>query len=334
MFTKIYEKIKDFILLNYKFLISLVLLIVLFTYELPFVIYTPGGVVPLEKRIEISDKHDYSGSLNMSYVLVRKGTLPTIVASYLIPDWDLLKKDEITSENENMDELLEKEKLYMASSLDNATILAYKEAGKTINIKNNINNVIYIDKKAKTDILMFDKILEVEGKKINNIEELKEIIKEKNEKDKIDVLVLRDNKEQNCYAEVVKINKELKVGIAFLTTYEYETDPEITIKIKNSESGSSGGLMLSLAIYNYLVDEDITKGRNIVGTGTIDTLGNVGAIDGVKYKMLGAHKNKADIFICPYENYKEAVKVKEKYDLDMEVVGVKTFKEALNYLQK
>ena len=334
MFTKIYEKIKDFILLNYKFLISLVLLIVLFTYELPFVIYTPGGVVPLEKRIEISDKHDYSGSLNMSYVLVRKGTLPTIVASYLIPDWDLLKKDEITSENENMDELLEKEKLYMASSLDNATILAYKEAGKTINIKNNINNVIYIDKKAKTDILMFDKILEVEGKKINNIEELKEIIKEKNEKDKIDVLVLRDNKEQNCYAEVVKIHKELKVGIAFLTTYEYETDPEITIKIKNSESGSSGGLMLSLAIYNYLVDEDITKGRNIVGTGTIDTLGNVGAIDGVKYKMLGAHKNKADIFICPYENYKEAVKVKEKYDLDMEVVGVKTFKEALNYLQK
>ena len=33
-------------------------------------------------------------------------------------------------------------------------------------------------------------------------------------------------------------------------------------------------------------------------------------IDGVKYKMLGAKKNKADVFLCPYENYEEAINVK------------------------
>ena len=92
--------------------------------------------------------------------------------------------------------------------------------------------------------------------------------------------------------------------------------------------------MLSLAIYNALVEDDITKGRIIVGTGTIDIDGNVGAIDGVKYKILGAVKNDANLFLCPMDNYEEAMKIKDKFDLDIEIYGVNTIDEALNYLLK
>ena len=55
----------------------------------------------------------------------------------------------------------------------------------------------------------------------------------------------------------------------------------------------------ALLIYDYLTEEDITKGRTIVGTGTIDENGNVGSIGGVKYKLKGAVKNKAEIFLVP-----------------------------------
>ena len=334
MFNKIYESIKKFLSLNYKFLIFLILIIFVFTFELPYVVYTPGGVVPLEKRIEIENSEEKTGSLNMSYVLLRKGTIPAILTSFIIPDWDLVSDKEITNEDENVDELLEKEKLYMTSSLDNATILAYNKANKEINITKTINNVIYIDNASKTNIKMFDQIIKVDEKEISDINELKKIVKEHKKGDLLKVEVLRNGKHKLCEAEVLKINGELKIGIAFLTTYEYETDPKIKIKTKNSESGSSGGLMLSLAIYNSLVSEDITNNRKIVGTGTIDINGNVGEIDGVKYKMLGAKKNKADIFLCPYENYEEALSVKNKYDIDMDLIGVKTFDEALAYLTK
>ena len=91
--------------------------------------------------------------------------------------------------------------------------------------------------------------------------------------------------------------------------------------------------MLSLAIYNAITKEDITKGKTIVGTGTIDINGNVGKIDGVKYKILGANKNKADLFICPKENYEEAIKIKEEHNLDLKIVSVSTFDEAINYLE-
>ena len=49
--------------------------------------------------------------------------------------------------------------------------------------------------------------------------------------------------------------------------------------------------------------------------GTIDEDGNVGAIGGVKYKMLGAQKDGADIFFVPKENYDEAKKVYKKNNL-------------------
>ena len=332
MFNKLYSSIKSFFVENYKFLIVWGIIIFLFFYEFPFVIYTPGGVVNLEERIEVSDGYNSEGSLNMSYVSLVKGTLPMILLSYVIPNWDLVKSSDITIEDESVDDLLELEKLYMCSSIDNATILAYETAGKKLNITREVKNIIYIADEANTDLEVYDKLLTADGNDITTVEELQKIVANKNEGDTVSFTVNRNGKIKDCSATIYNTEDGLKVGISFLTTYEYETDPKITVETKSSESGSSGGLMLTLAIYNALIPEDITEGRTIVGTGTISLDGTVGAIDGVKYKILGAVKNDADIFLCPLENYEEALKVKENFDLDIEIHGVETFTDALNYL--
>lgn len=332
MFNKLYSNIKEFIVENYKFLIVWGIIIFLFFYEFPFVIYTPGGVVNLEERVEVSDGYDSEGSLNMSYVSLVKGTLPMILLSYIIPNWDLVNSSEITSEDESVSELLELERLYMRSSIDNATILAYQTAGKSIDITREVNNIVFISDEANTDLEIYDELLTADGKEIKTVDELREIVNSKNEGEVIEFTVNRNGSVKNCSAKIYDTSDGLKVGISFLTTYEYDTDPEITVETRSSESGSSGGLMLTLAIYNALVPEDITKGRTIVGTGTISLDGTVGAIDGVKYKILGAVKNDADIFLCPDENYEEALEVKEEFDLDIVIHSVATFNEALDYL--
>ena len=333
MFNKLYSNVKNFIVENYKFLIIWGIIIFLFFYEFPFVIYTPGGIVNLEDRIEVENSRDTEGSLNMSYVSLVKGTLPMILLSYCLPNWDLVKSSEITAPDESVDELLELEKLYMQSSIDNATILAYEKAGKELNITREVNNIVCISDDADTDLEIYDELLTADGIEVNDVAELREIVNSKNEGDSITFLVNRNGKEKECSAKIYNTEDGLKVGVSFLTTYEYETNPEISVATKASESGSSGGLMLTLAIYNAITDEDITKGRTIVGTGTISLDGTVGAIDGVKYKILGAVKSDAEIFLCPMENYEEALSVKEEFDLDIEIHGVATFDEALEYLE-
>lgn len=332
MFNKLYVGIKKFIVDNYKFLIVWAIIIFLFFYELPFAIYTPGGIVNLEDRIEVDGEQVTEGSLNMSYVSLVKGTLPMILLSYVIPNWDLVSRNEITRDDESVTEMLELEKLYMQSSIDNATILAYQKADKEIDVTREVNNIIYIAPEAKTDLKVYDELLMIDGIDVENIIELKEIVNSKKEGDIVNITVNRDGKKKECQAEIYATSDGLKVGISFLTTYEYVADPSITVETKSSESGSSGGLMLSLAIYNAITDEDITHGKTIVGTGTITVDGIVGPIDGVKYKILGAVKSDADMFLCPEENYEEALEVKEKFDLDILIHSVKTFDEALAYL--
>ena len=116
--------------------------------------------------------------------------------------------------------------------------------------------------------------------------------------------------------------------------YDLKTDPTIKFTFHDSESGSSGGLMTALEIYDRLMEEDLTKGKTIVGTGTIDAEGNVGEISGVKYKLKGAVKEKADLFFVPDgDNYEEAKKVAKEKGYEIELVPVKTFDESVEYLK-
>ena len=89
---------------------------------------------------------------------------------------------------------------------------------------------------------------------------------------------------------------------------------------------------MSLSIYSAISDKDILKGRNIAGTGTIDMNGNVGEIGGIKYKIMGAVKNKMDVVLVPSANYEEAIKVKEAKNYKIKIVKVDTFMDAIDYL--
>ena len=332
MFTKIYEKSKNFIKENYKSLIVLVIIFIIFTIELPYSIYTPGGAVNLNDRVNVENKEEVKGSFNMAYVSMVKGSIPFLLLSKVFPDWDIVKKGDITAKGESMNELMMRERLYLQESMDNAIINAYQKANKEINIKSIINNVSYISEESETDLKVGDQIISVNDINISSIAELKEIVEKLNENKKVNLKIKRKDKERDAYATTYKIDGVTKIGISFVTTYDYEATPNVNIKSKATEAGSSGGLMMSLTVYNQLTETDITKGKKIVGTGTIDIDGNVGEIGGVKYKLIGAVKNKADIFICPEENYEEAISVAKDKDYDIKIISAKTFDEALEKL--
>ena len=334
MFTKIYEKIKEFIKENYKGLIAIVVVFLLFMIELPYSIYTPGGAVDLNKRISVNNGYEAEGSFNMAYVSMVRGSIPFLLLSYIIPDWDIVSSDEITIEGENMEEMLEREKLYMQESMDAAIINAYRAAGADLNITGTISEVSFIAEEADTDLKIGDEIIRANQVEIHSLDDLKKVIEGLDEKEKVRLDVIRDDEEKECFAYTYKTDDGMKIGVSLLTTYEYTTTPEVSITSKASEAGSSGGLMMSLTIYNSLVPEDITDGKKIVGTGTIDIDGNVGEIGGVKYKLIGAVKSDADVFICPEENYEEAIEVALDKDYDIPIISVSTFLEAIEALEE
>jgi len=178
-----------------------------------------------------------------------------------------------------------------------------------------------------------DKIVKVNDIEVLNINEIKKIIMEAYIGEKVEMTILRDGKEIEVSCEVVEEEGNKIIGVAMVTNYQYELDPEIEISFKKSESGSSGGLMMALSIYNAISGEDLVRGRNIAGTGTIDMNGNVGRIDGIKYKLKGAVKNGMDVVLVPESNYEEAIAVKKEKGYEIDIVKVSTFDDAINYLK-
>jgi len=334
MFTKYYEKLKQICKENWSFFLSILVIVFLFTFELPYVVYTPGGAIDLKERVSVSEGYSAEGSFSMAYVSMIKGNIPFLLLSYLIPNWDIVATKDLKPENETLDEMIASDQISLIQAQNNALYSAFTLAGKEIVVKSKTNHIVYLSDEADTDLKLFDQILTMNGQEIQDLESIREIVKELHVSDQVTFEVLRKGKKENCSAKVYETTDGLKVGVSVITTYEYETDPLVELTFKNSESGPSGGLMTALQIYNSLVEEDITKGKKIIGTGTIDPDGNVGVIGGVKYKLLGAVRKKADIFLVPAENYDEAIQVKNENDLDIRIIAVRTLQEAIEALSK
>ena len=332
--NKLYVRLKQYIKENLGFLLILVGMIVLFTVKLPYVIYTPGGTIDLSSRVIVEDAYEGEGSFSMSYVTMIKGAIPYLLLAKVLPNWDIEKNELLLNENETLNDLIEREKISLLEATNNAAINAYKLAGKHLEITKSINNIVYIAPSATTNLKIGDILISANGIEVNSLEEYKSIVESGKVGDIVDLTILRNKKEKACTIKIYDTEEGLKTGIALVTTYEYETDPKLSIKSKNSESGPSGGLMLALGIYNALVEEDITKGYKIVGTGTIESDGSVGAIGGVKYKLIGAVRNKADIFICPKDNYEEALKIKKAKNYKITIISASTFEDTVNELGK
>ena len=135
-------------------------------------------------------------------------------------------------------------------------------------------------------------------------------------------------------AVAVSEDGEKYIGISVSFKNEYDLDPEIDINFKKAESGSSGGLITTLEIYNQLTKKDLTNGLTIAGTGTIESDGTIGEIGGIEHKIYGAVKGKADIFLTPGgDNYKDAKKYIKENKLKIKLIKVDTIQGAINQLE-
>lgn len=330
MLNKLYVQIKKIIKENYKFLLILIFLFLIVTFELPYYIDTPGGLIDVSKRLEVEDGYEINGSLNLAYISEFKATIPTLIIAYFNDDWDIIKKEEVIASNETIEENNYRNHLLLEEANQNAIIVAFNKAGLDYEVKNREVNIIYVYEEADTDLKIGDKIIEINDIKINSKEEALKVIKEN---EQLNFKVINDGVEYKRTANKVTIGGESLVGIMVSETKEIIPSKNVSINFKKSESGPSGGFMMSLSIYDYLTEEDLTNGLKIVGTGTIDEFGNVGVIGGIEYKIKAAIKENADLFFVPTDNYEEALKIVEEEDLNIKLVEVKHIDDAINYLK-
>ncbi len=117
------------------------------------------------------------------------------------------------------------------------------------------------------------------------------------------------------------------VGISAGTDHTFP----FTIDIKLADvGGPSAGLMFALGIYDKLTPGNLTGGKFVAGTGTIDDNGTVGPIGGIEMKTVGARDKGAQYFLTPADNCAAAAKDTPS---GLTLVKVKTIGDALDALK-
>ncbi len=99
-------------------------------------------------------------------------------------------------------------------------------------------------------------------------------------------------------------NSQDAAALAAFSFLGFESNQsKITTSINLADTGGpSGGLVFALGVVEKLTSEDILAGRIVAGTGTIDPMGNVGAIGGINEKLISADRAGASVFLFPVQN--------------------------------
>lgn len=108
---------------------------------------------------------------------------------------------------------------------------------------------------------------------------------------------------------------------------------KVTLKLADV-GGPSAGLLFSLGIIDKLNGDgaggDLTGGRTIAGTGTIDAAGKVGAVGGVSLKTQAARRDGATVFLVPKAECSDA---EARLPKGLRLIPVTTLKGAVDALE-
>lgn len=319
-------------------LIPLMVLSFLSFLPLPWGIEAPGQAVEVEGMVKIPQEffHLSEGRFLLTLVFSQTPVLfSQFFYSLLDPAVDLVPPERVIPPEIPLAEWTEINFQELEESQANAIFVALNSAGYPTFLEGKGALVVSFleESPAKGILKEGDLIVKAEGKKVMDPEDLSEVIGSLSYTATVKLIVERDGATLNLEVPLIspKSSEEKpRLGIRITTRgFKLKTPFPVEISCQKILGGPSAGLMFALSIYNLITPDDLTGGRIIAGTGTMDRKGNVGPVGGVKEKVISAERASAEYFLCPEKNFEEALKFASK----IKVVKVRTFWEAIAFLE-
>jgi PDZ domain-containing protein len=174
-----------------------------------------------------------------------------------------------------------------------------------------------------------DRILKVDGTVVTGPKQVVDLVRKHKPGENVVFLVNRKGKRVTETLTTAANPDDATIPFVGITPdVSYEFPFQVKIEL-DDVGGPSAGMMFALGIIEVLTPEEITGGKNIAGTGTIDDDGTVGKIGGIQMKILGAKKSGATVFLVPADNCREAMANPPK---GIQLVKVSTLADAVNAL--
>ncbi|WP_123523680.1 PDZ domain-containing protein [Streptomyces sp. 840.1] len=297
--------------------------------KVPYAEMSPGptvntlGEVDGDPVLQITGHKTYktSGHLNMTTVRVTgadyRMNLVEAVYGWLGHDSLVVPHDTLYPDGKTEQQSTQENAEEFSQSQESAKVAALTELGIPVSSRVVVSTVIK-DSPAQGKLHAGDVIKAVDGTAVKQPEDVAKLVTRHKPGQDVTFTVIpakaaaaaeKAGKEPEgtekitlTTAKAPKENRAI-VGIQAGTDHTFPFD--IDIKLADV-GGPSAGLMFSLGIVDKLTPGQLTGGKFVAGTGTIDDKGKVGPIGGINMKLVGARNAGARYFLTPADNCKSA----------------------------
>ncbi|HUH07276.1 MAG TPA: PDZ domain-containing protein [Egibacteraceae bacterium] len=310
---------------------------------LPQYVQAPGTVVPLGASIDVQDPSagEIDGEFHMTTVNLRRATVfglvhagvsdtvgATLISRVVPPGMD--PREYFRRERE-----LFREAGRLAAAVGLCAAEFYDDPCQ---ITGDGALVVEVVPGSAADgvLLPGDVVIEAAGEPVATDSDLRAAIGSVLKGGSLRLVVLRQGEELQAEVAprpVTDVSDEpiLGVGPAIMNP---RIDQSVPVEIRSGRvGGPSAGLMVALTVFDKVnADVDLAAGRVIAGTGTIDIDGAVGPVGSIRFKVVGADRGGAELFLVP-AGQADAARAAVPEGSDLIVVPIESLDDALAVLQ-
>ncbi len=324
-----------------KFLRTFILVVILAALglyvEIDYYVVRPSRAVDLKELITIeeleSEIQSILGTFNLVTVSQQRASPFSAVYCYIHPHMELRPKSVVLPRDMDEEEYRGLLREYMVESRHIAQVVALRRVGYEVDINSEGVEVVGFLEGAPAEAYLKegDKITSIDGREVFLATEVPLLVQDRAVGEGVYLNVRRG--EQDLETEVPTgphpDDEEAPFLGIYIKTLPWEPVLPVNIVMDTGNiSGPSAGLMFVLEIINRFTPEDLSAGKNIAGTGTIDLDEKVGRVGGIPQKVIAAERAGAEYFLVPEGNYEEAVAAAG----GIEVIPVADLDDALEFL--
>ena len=298
----------------------------------------PGPALSVEPMVSVPAqvRHTHSGTFILTTVFSHA---PILIGEGMLakanPAFVIVAPEVVVPKNTTMQEQAKQGYRMLDDSEATAITVGLRLAGYSVEMVGKGVRVdeILPESHANGILQIGDVITALNGGSIQTTQDLTKAASAQSQNTSVQLEVVRNQDKMKLSVPLmpaVLSSGKPKIGIAIESAgFDFKPPFPVSIVTQKISGGPSAGLMFTLTVYNALSSHDLTDGKKIAGTGTINLDGSVGPIGGVKQKVAAAEETGAVYFLCPADNYSDATSVARS----IKVIKVTTVQDALEFLQ-
>ena len=297
----------------------------------------PGLALSVEPMVQIPAQylHQPVGTFLLTSV-IQQSPIPAGIWMYgkISPVLNILPPEKNTPNQTSPQDTARQGFQMLDQSETTATVIGLRLAGYNATEIGKGAGVVSVlsDSSANGILAAGDIIQSLNGTSVHTADDLINLVKAQTPLSKVHLSVLRGGQSLDLTVSLMppaQAGGPPRIGIQVQDAgYDYSFPIPVKIVPQKIVGGPSAGLMFTLTVYNMLSKVDLTGGRRIAGTGTINPDGTVGPIGGVQQKVAAAEEAGAEYFLSPVVNYADAVSVARR----IKVIKISTVEEAIAFL--